>query len=305
MRDILTDVLATLQLHSTIYCQSEIYKQDWALHFKRVGGAAFHIVSEGGCWFLRDDERFQIKKGDLIILPHGHAHTIADAPDTPVTVAIHLDDEHSDSCQLLRWGNEQISTVLVCGTFQFGKRNVASVLSLLPPLLYFSADVSRGNGLKAAVDALIDEANSERQGKLTILHRLADILFVQAIRAWLANPGAEARGWLAGLCDPQIATALAAIHAEPARDWTVMSLAAQCAMSRSAFAARFTELIEASPIEYLTNWRMQLATQLLAQPSLSITQVASRVGYTSDIAFSKAFKRRCGLSPAAYRRLNK
>lgn len=303
MHDVLGDVLATLQLQSSVYCQSEIYAQGWALDFQAISGAAFHIVSEGCCWLIRGTDRVPVERGDLVILPQGDAHFMADAPDAPVCAHIHLIDDNPQSWRLLRWGDEALSTILVCGTFTFGAYSAGSILAQLPPVLHFTAGASRRNGLHMAIEALIDEANADRQGKEAVLHRLADILFVKIIRAALGEPVAATRGWLAGLRDAQVAAALTAIHADPTRSWTVASMAQQAAMSRSAFAARFAELVGRSPIEYLSEWRMQMASSLLGQSGLSLAQVAEQIGYSSDIAFSKAFKRQYGISPAAYRRL--
>lgn len=302
MRDILADFLRTLQLQSCIYCQSEIHKSDWALRFHALNGGMFHIVREGCCWLLCGEERLKIEVGDLVILSQGSEHIIADSIDAPLCADIYPPQDGADQCQMMCWGNDCLHTVLVCGTFRFNEFSGASLLPVLPPIIHFRAEHSRQNGLAPILTALIEEANSERQGKNTVLHRLADILFVQVMRACLADPTTKAQGWLAGLRDPQIAAALAEIHGDPARHWTVDRLATQVAMSRSAFAARFTALMGVSPIDYLTSWRMQCASRLLEQVNLSIDAIAGRVGYTSEIAFSRAFKRVFLMSPSAYRR---
>jgi AraC-like DNA-binding protein len=302
MHDILADFLRTFQLQSCIYCQSEIHKSDWALKFHAINGGMFHIVREGSCWLLCGEERLALEVGDLVILSQGSEHVIADHLDAPLSVDIYPLAYSGEQCQLIRCGSDWLHTVLVCGTFRFNDFNGASLLPVLPPILHFRGAHIQQTGLTPIMTALIEEANSERQGKNTVLHRLADILFVQVIRTWLADPTTRAQGWLGGLRDPQIAAALAEIHGNPAHNWTVERLATQAAMSRSAFAARFTELIGLSPIEYLTSWRMQRASRLLEQVNLSIEEIASQVGYTSEIAFSRAFKRVFSVSPSAYRR---
>jgi AraC-like DNA-binding protein len=237
-----------------------------------------------------------------LVLPYGTEHQIADRQNATPRAVIDLDDGQEQPCRVLRWGDSPEGTTLICGIFKLEAYNTPGMLSLLPPLLYFPAGSNHSNGIATAVNTLIEEANADRQGKLAILHRLADILFVQLIRAWLADPSTEASGWLAGMRDPQLASSLSAIHAQPAHAWTVGQLASHAAMSRSAFAARFTEIIGVPPATYLVGWRMQLGAQLLSDPNLSVVQVAMRVGYASDIAFSRAFKRLHGMSPAAYRR---
>jgi AraC-like DNA-binding protein len=302
MHDILADFLRTFQLQSCIYCQSEIHKSDWALKFHALNGGMFHIVREGGCLLLCGEERLIMEAGDLVILSQGSEHLIADRIDAPLSADIYPPADSAEQCQLISCGNDCLHTVLVCGTFRFNEFNGASLLPVLPPILHFRREYIQQTGLTPIITALIEEANSERQGKNTVLHRLADILFVQVIRTWLADPTTKAQGWLGGLRDPQIAAALAEIHSNPAWNWTVERLATQAAMSRSAFAARFTELIGISPIEYLTRWRMQRASRLLEHVSLSIEEIAGRVGYSSEVAFSRAFKRVFSVSPSAYRR---
>jgi AraC-like DNA-binding protein len=303
--DVLTEILSVLQLHSSIYCQSQIDRRDWSLHFQPINGATFHIVSAGACWAKVGEAEIALNEGDLLVLPHGTAHLIADHLAAPICASIDLDDGLEDPCRVMRWGAEDTGTTLVCGLFRFsagdGLAGLA-LLSLLPAVMHFPAANHAANGLESAIHALIDEANADRQGKLALLHRLADVLFVQLLRAWLCQPDAEMHGWLAGLRDPQIAASLSLMHANPAQHWTVEALATHAAMSRSAFAARFTDLVGMPPATYLVHWRMQLAVRLLQNPRLSITQVAERVGYTSDIAFSKAFKRLHGRSPAVFRR---
>ncbi len=234
------------------------------------------------------------------VIPIG-ASAIADALNSPICSEIYLEHQ-AESCLMMRWGDESPKTTLVCGMFTFNEFNQDTILSLLPPIIHFGAGACQLHGLNRFIEALLDEANANRQGKSILLHRLADILFIQIIRIWLADPANEAHGWLAGLRDPQIASTLSAIHANPAYDWTVEKLATTATMSRSAFSAKFTELIGIPPLAYSTRWRMQLATQLLRDGRLSLMQIAETIGYTSDIAFSKAFKREQGDSPAVYRR---
>lgn len=155
--------------------------------------------------------------------------------------------------------------------------------------------------LEANLQFVASEMASGLPGAQTVVSRLADILFVQAIRAYLAESGARSKGWLRGLLDPQIGHALALMHQRPEAPWTVQSLAADVGMSRSAFAARFTDLVEESPLVYLTRWRMSRASTLLRGTS-GIAEVATKVGYDAESAFSKAFKRWMGKAPGAYRR---
>jgi AraC-like DNA-binding protein len=301
MHDVLAEVLTLLQLKGSVYCQSEIHKSDWALQFQHTQGAVFHIVGEGTCYLITDDHEIRLQQGDLLILPHGTPHQIADKPHAPCCADIDL-NQQVQACLMMRWGDSHPKTTLICGVFTFHPFHRHAIVSLLPTIMYFSASLNAQYGLSRIIDALLDEANGNRHGKNLLLHRLADILFVQVMRAWLADPHNETHGWLGGLRDPQITQALSAIHAHPDLDWTVEKLATRAMMSRSAFSAKFTDLIGVPPLTYVTRWRMQLATEMLKDERISVVQIAEKIGYMSDIAFAKAFKREFGYTPAMYRR---
>lgn len=305
MRDVLADVLSTLHLRSSIYCQSEINKSDWALQFEPMRCAAFHIVSKGTCWitFIGQPESLHLHEGDLVFLPCGQSHRLADSAGARVCATIQLDDSNQQSCLLMKWGEEQTGTTLVCGTFDFDAGDGQGIFSLLPEVIVFRASNHKRLGLAHTIQALVDEANAQRPGRETLLTRLADMLLVMVLRGWLAEPGNRTQGWLGALGDPQIAIALSYMHDAPEVAWTVEQLAIQAAMSRSAFAARFTSLVGEPPLRYLTRWRMQLAAQLLSQSRLTVAAVAAQVGYQSETAFSNAFQRVRGMSPGQARRI--
>jgi AraC-like DNA-binding protein len=173
----------------------------------------------------------------------------------------------------------------------------------LPPVLHVKGDAGTTvRWLEANLQFVASEMASGEPGFETIVSRLADILVVQAVRAHLAQSGGGCKGWLRALIDPQIGRALSLIHEKPEDDWTVESLASKVGMSRSAFAARFAQLVEEPPLTYLTRWRMQKASRLLETSQAGVAEVAKRVGYDAEAAFSKAFKRWTGVAPGAYRR---
>jgi AraC-like DNA-binding protein len=156
--------------------------------------------------------------------------------------------------------------------------------------------------LETSLQFMASEMASGQPGAETVVSRLADILFVQAVRAHLAQGRAGATGWLRAIVDPRIGPALSLIHQRPEEPWTVEALASRVAMSRSAFAARFTALVEEPPLTYLTRWRMHRATRLLRTSPANVGEIAARVGYEAEAAFNKAFKRWIGVPPGAYRR---
>lgn len=305
MRDVLADILGTLHLRSSIYCQSEINKSDWALQFEGLGSAAFHIVSRGTCWIdvSGQAELTHLEEGDLVVLPCGQPHRVGDSPSATVCATIHLNDTSQESCLLMKWGDEPTGTTLVCGTFEFDTGDGQGIFSLLPEVIVFRVSDHQRLGLAHTIQTLADEANAQRPGRETLLTRLADMLLVLVLRAWLTEPGNRTQGWLGALGDPQIATALSCIHDSPETAWTVELLARQAAMSRSAFAARFTAVVGEPPMRYLTRWRMQLATQFLSQSRMTVAAVAAQVGYQSETAFSNAFRRERAMSPGQARRI--
>lgn len=295
--DVLTDVLNALQLKSSVYCRSELGGK-WSLHFSPMPCAVFHVLHQGQ-GFIRlesSEQNIALEAGDLLMIPQGVGHTITNdlsrvsRPNIPI-------DRYGE-CAVLRWSNNP-SSILLCGTFDFEQQH-HPLLASLPPLIHFRA--VELPGLQALLELMAQEAGSESLGRQTVLRRLADVLFVQMLRRWVHSQNSQTKGWLAALHDPQVGKALGLIHADPRQDWTVVSLATAVSRSRSSFAAQFTALVGEPPFSYLTRWRMHTAAALLKNPALPMQEIAERVGYTSEVAFSKAFKRELGKAPGMYRR---
>ena len=204
---------------------------------------------------------------------------------------------------IVRYGGGGAATTLVAGYFSTEKGAPNLLFDSLPPVVHVKGDAGTTvRWLEANLQFVASEMASGEPGFETIVSRLADILVVQAVRAHLAQSGGGCKGWLRALVDPQIGRALSLIHEKPEDDWTVESLASKVGMSRSAFAARFTQLVEEPPLTYLTRWRMQKASRLLETSHAGVAEIAKRVGYDAEAAFSKAFKRWIGVAPGAYRR---
>jgi AraC-like DNA-binding protein len=303
--DVLTDVLQTVRVGAACYGRLEA-TAPWGLRSAPAEDAKFHVVLRGECWLTVEGlgAPVRLSTGDLVALPHGHAHSLSDALDT---------DPHSlDSlvaCKTcgeggpLRIGGGGAETTLVSGRFHFEDRKNNPLLSVLPPVITLAGKSCQTiHWLEPTLKFIACEAASGRPGAQTVISRLADVLFIQIVRGHLANLPANTPGWLGALTDAQIGSALGLIHQNPERDWTVQSLATQVAMSRSAFAARFTRLVGEPPLQYITRWRMQKAAGLLREGSATLGEIAQRVGYDSEAAFSKAFKRALGSAPGAYRR---
>ncbi|HBL25509.1 MAG TPA: AraC family transcriptional regulator [Acidobacteria bacterium] len=301
--DVLADVLGTLRLRSRVFCRSDL-RAPWAMTLRSCDYAHFHVVEQGNAWLRleRRREALPLATGDLVIVPHGRGHTLADTPDAPPVPLERLPRQEAGGHYVLRHGGSGAATQILCGAFELGLGSDNPVLAALPPVLHVPGQ-SAGTGawLGPLLQLLLHEARQPRPGTGTILTRLTDVIFVQAVRVWLDAQPEGGGGWLGALRDPQVGAALAHLHREPERDWSVTELAAAVGLSRSPFAARFRELVGEPPLTYLTRWRMRLAASLLRDGQLTLRELAERSGYESEAAFSKAFKRQLGLSPRTFR----
>jgi AraC-like DNA-binding protein len=269
------------------------------------GVLMFHVVTAGRCWLEVDGaEPRVLQPGDFALVPHGEGHRLAGEPGTPAAKLFDLPREQvSERYEVLRHGGGGAPTSLVCGAVRFEHPAAHHLVRLLPQMICVESwTSSERDWMQSTLRFMAVEARELRPGGEAVITRLADILVVQAIRSWIAQDSAARTGWLGALQDPQIGRALALIHRDPARAWTVASLAGEAAMSRSAFAARFTELVGEPAMHYLARWRMHLAASWLKEEDARLADVAGRLGYQSEAAFSRAFKRFLGVSPGAARR---
>jgi AraC-like DNA-binding protein len=302
--DPLAEVLQDFRLSGSHYCRSEL-RAPWGLELPGRCGAGFHFVAEGGCYLRAGSgDPLRLEAGDLVLLPRGGGYVLSDLPDRATVPADSLARaEIGQNATLLRYGGEGELTTLVGGAVRFGDSRLHPLLELMPEVLHLrGGDREQDEVLRAMVAAMGAEAHSPRPGGATLMTRLADVLVIQALRWWLGRCTEGCPGWLRGLRDPQVGRALAAIHRQPARGWTVASLAKAVQMSRSVFSERFTELVGTPPMQYLTRWRMHLAERWLREDRLGIAEVARRLGYESVPSFSRAFKRHTGGPPGAARR---
>ncbi len=304
MADVLTDVLETVRVKAACHGRFEL-GAPWGVHLPESDGAQFHVVLEGGCHLtvVATGEELTLERGDLVALPHGHEHIVRDRVGTEPRPFSALMADCKCSGQTYRSNEGEARSTLLSGCIKFEERRHNPLLLALPSVVTLRG----GNGrtvawLETTLQFMGCEAASQRPGSATVVSRLADVLFIQIVRGHLAELSPSQTGWLAALNDLQIGAALALVHADPQASWTVASLAAKVAMSRSAFAARFVQLVGEPPLQYVTRWRMQKASGILRDGHASLAEVAARVGYESEAAFSKAFKRAVGSTPGAYRR---
>jgi AraC-like DNA-binding protein len=302
--DVLTDVLQTVRVQGACYGRVQA-GAPWAVSVKTGAEAKFHVVLSGRCALLVEgDEPRWLNEGDIVALPHGHAHALHDEPSSPARPLEELMMCRPDRRGLaLEVGGAGARTELVSGRIRFESPTHNPLLSVLPKVMVLPGEATRGvQWLEPTLKFIAWEVASGKPGAHTVVSRLADVLFIQIVRGYLAGLPEDASGWLGALKDQQMGSALSLIHQNPERDWTVLALAEQVGMSRSAFAARFARLVGEPPLHYLTRWRMQKAASLLREGQASLSEIAVQVGYDSEAAFSKAFKRAIGSAPGAYRR---
>src|SRR6266568_586573 len=303
--DALGDALHFLRMSGTSYCTSEL-TAPWALQLPVVeGGLTFHVLTSGRCWLeVTGAERRLLEPGDLALVPHGEGHRLSSKPGVAARRIDDLPHERvSDRYKILRHGGGGAPTSLICGAVRFDHPAAHRLIGALPKVIHVHASSGRSQDwLESTLRFMAAEAKELRPGGETVITRLADILVIQAIRSWIGNDPAARAGWLGALQDPQIGRAIALIQREPERDWTLASLAREVSMSRSAFAARFTELAGEPAMRYVARWRMHVAVGWLKEDRAVVGELAGRLGYRSEAAFSRAFKRLIGASPGAVRR---
>lgn len=299
--DVLEDVLTATRVGGGVSGRL-VARAPWGLRFDAAGAANFHIVVRGSCWLrLTGAEPVLLRAGDVTLLPRGGPYSAADHPDTaavPFTGVLTAQD-HARS---IRVGGEGEETVIICGAYDFGADLTHPLLSALPRFVHLpAAHATSGGAVDAAVRLVAAELDDPRPGRLGVTARLVDVLLVYILRAWQQQHGNATSGWFGALGDPQIGRALALMHEAPERHWTVARLARAVGLSRATFARRFASLAGEPPLAYLTRWRMIRAATLLRESTEPLSVIAGLVGYESEFAFARTFRRTHGQPPGRYR----
>jgi AraC family transcriptional regulator, alkane utilization regulator len=332
--DILSDVLRVLRLSGAVFFTAE-FSSPWAVESPNPELLAsivlpdaecivlFHILTEGECFILcKGHSPVKMQAGDVIILPHGEPHTMcSDLGTKPTPIDAVFSQRSPDATLEVAFGGGGRKTRFICGYLNCDQR-FSPLASALPTMLVVRSsddyaaveaidhDGTRpanvpersGTWLSTTLKFTINEALAARPGNAAMLGRLTELMFIEVLRQHMQQLPPSQRGWLAGLNDLHVGKALRLMHANPAHDWTVSELAHETAISRSALAERFTQLLGQSPMRYLARWRVQLAKQMLRDRDSSIAEIALRVGYESEAAFNRAFKRSAGSPPAVWRK---
>ena len=264
--------------------------------------AHFAMLSRGNCWLSVEGvpEAIPLTGGDCILLARRTSFVLRDSLRTRAKKSFR-EVAATDGSNVAHYGGGGAPTTIVCGSLSFDRASLKPITQLLPSFILIQADQAHTLALHNTLQALASEMAEQAPGSAVVATRLAEVLFIQVLRAHIASEaGWRNKGWLRAIFDPQIGAALSAMHDSVKTPWTVESLAEEAGMSRSAFAARFKELLGQTPLEYVTEWRMQKAMQLIEPRDKKLIDVARSVGYESDAAFSKAFKRVVGTSPGEY-----
>ena len=317
--DVLSEVLKVVKLDGAVFYNAE-FSSPWSFRSPPSRSLApylapdaghviiYHLLTEGrGFARLEDGERMPLEAGDIVIFPHGDAHVIENGPRIK---AVDGDKELvrilSQGLKLSRMGGGGQVTKFVCGYMACEPRLAQALLGGLPPVFKINIrNDEAGRWLENSIRFSVGEADASRAGGEAVLAKLSEALFVETLRRYIVLLPERQTGWLAGARDPEVGKALAMMHRHPARPWTIADLAQEAGISRSVLAERFRHYLGEPPVSYLTRWRLQLGAQKLKSTSKSVLEIASEVGYESEPAFNRAFKREFGLPPARFRNQSK
>jgi AraC-like DNA-binding protein len=307
LSDPVGEALHFLRVSGTFYCRSE-FRDPWALEIPPMQDCLMlHVVTAGRCFLeIEGQQRQVLQPGNLALVPRGEGHLLTSASGAQPTKLFDTSisrEQVSQRYEILRLGGDGETATVICGLFKFDDAAAQQLIMLLPKIITVDAWATpQSDWLQSTLRMIAAEAKEMGPGGETVITRLADILVIHAIRFWIThNPSAQT-GWLGALQDPQIGRIISKIHRSPGHAWTLNTLASEASMSRSAFAARFTELVGEPAMHYITRWRMNTALTRLAENNLTVAEVAISMGYESEAAFNRAFKRHTGMSPGAAKR---
>lgn len=318
--DTLSEVLRAVRLKGAVFFDVEA-TEPWvaeALPAKSIASAIlpdsehvmeYHVVTSGSCWASligRDIEPIHLSAGDVVAFPQGDAHIMSSSPGMrgdPGPDAATLPAEAAQLPVLMDLdGGGAAGAHLVCGFLGWDARPFNPLIDALPPILHIRSAGSAHNGwLNEFSRFAVLEANEKRMGGSGILSKLGELMFAEVVRRYVESLPEESRGWLGGLRDRHVGRALNLLHSDPMRPWTVNELARETGLSRSTLAERFTDYVGIPPMQYLQKWRLQIAASRLLGSTAGIAAIAADIGYESEAAFSRAFKRMIGQSPADWR----
>lgn len=297
--DSLSQLIGTLRLQNAFYTSFEA-SAPWGHRVTHRGQIKFVLVARGSCWLrtaaLRDP--LELQTGDLFLVLDGAPYSVSDRRNSRCIDCIELESLRESF--LIRYGGGGTTTTLVSVALQLAEDDAGTLIAALPPFIHLRTEANRSRSLHSLTELLRDEIREEL-GSLPIVRRLAEALFISAVRSYVQQSELPKLGLLAAIADPQLRRALREMHDDLAHHWTVETLAERSGMSRASFAAKFRAKTGSTPLDYLTKQRIS-AARLLLHEGHPIAEIASRVGYDSPISFARAFSRVAGTTPGAFRR---
>ena len=298
--DALSTVLEATGLKSVVYSKFPL-AAPWGLDIVKDGNSQFWRLVSGSCTIGSPEGRvIEMAEGDLVFVPHGSAHWIADSATSLRMPSPEFVKARRAGIPVFNSGGNV--TTLIAGHFEFDYQPLHPFLKDLPPIIHIRKYVTENQLLlKQVTQLMLEELNNERPGSSIMLKSLSEIMFINIIRAYLEQAAPDT-GFLSALNDPRISKALKLMQDLPQNDWTLESLASEIGMSRSVFFNQFKKLVHETPLSYLTNWRIRQAQRLLMTDNSNISEIAANVGYQSESAFNRIFKSKTGQTPAMYRR---
>lgn len=306
--DTLSEILSSLHFNASFYFATSFHSP-WSVEVPDCKNVArFHYVSQGACWVrIKGTATPQLlSSGDIIVIPHGAEHILSDAPDrAPISLdaAFSQTEYNGEGVFRIGDGDDSHGTKLVCGHFEFSETFRHPLITHLPDhIVKKENDGIDFSWMKDILKLLSHTAANQHDGSAAIIKRLSEVIFIQMVRYWSAKVNTD-KGFIAALNDQYLSNGLRAFHNNFADNWTVDKLARESGMSRSLFAEKFKKYLDVSPMQYVTNWRMQIARQMLLESTLPLDSIAVEVGYESASAFSKAFKRLFGCTPGEFRKV--
>jgi AraC-like DNA-binding protein len=311
--DVFDQLLADLRQESCVFCRLDA-SEPWCIQKSANAVAPFYAVLSGKARIETANKSYDLGAGDFLVLPSGEPHELTGGDSTsatPVSLLSLLAEAGSEPWKPgmryrktvhLQHGGGGPPSVILIGIFSFGDPRRNPLLTALPAVLVVRGGTDRNTAwLKMTINAIAEELTEEQPGSHLVIAKLADLLFMQSLRAYLATDLHHSVGWMRGIMDPHVGRAISCMHAAPERHWTLQALAQEAGYSRAVFAQRFRALVGQGAFSYLTVWRMHVAAGLLLEGTGNIGTVAGRVGYRSEAAFSIAFKRWAGIAPSGYR----
>lgn len=309
--DVLSALLSTIRLSGSLqFCfmpsgnwQTDATPSMANLSGKAIGTVPFHIVAAGHCWLKMEGQEAALEPGDVLIFPFGTGHQLGSGGDGAiVNPTRQLPPKPWRQIPVIRHGDDTQGVRLLCGYLQCDALSFAPLRRALPKLIHVrTRGANDGDWLRSTIRQMVDEVDMPRAGGISMLPRLTEILFIEILRHQITMAEPQAAGWLAALADAALSRCLSLIHDDPTRDWSLGELSTASGMSRSVLAERFQTILGTSPVRYVREWRLYLASVALATTGQAIAAIAYDAGYATEAAFSRAFSRTYGTPPAAWR----